>query len=152
MIAPFLVTPIGSKYGYGSEKSSIFTTWYNSLEDPFHLGVNSVFLAPSLTNFMPRFALATPRFARTTQVGFALHKILSSGAKKTEFTPRKNGSPSFSYQVVKKGLLLTTFAHFSLYCSTSKHIKNENTSFGVKNMIFIKLALIFQFFSKWGMW
>ena len=87
-----------------SEKSSIPTSKDDSLVDLSIFERNSVFLVPSLTNFMPRFALATPRFARSPQVGFALHEILRSGTKKTEFPPQKNKSPSFSSLLVGKGL------------------------------------------------
>ena len=87
-----------------SEKSSIPTSKDDSLVDLSIFERNSVFLVPSLTNFMPRFALATPRFARSPQVGFALHEILRSGTKKPEFPPRKNKSPSFSPLIVEKGL------------------------------------------------
>ena len=89
-----------------SEKSSIPTSKDDSLVDLSIFERNSVFLVPSLTNFMPRFALATPRFARSPQVGFALHEILRSGTKKTEFPPQKNKSPSFSSLLVGKGLFL----------------------------------------------
>ena len=87
-----------------SEKSSIPTSKDDSLVDLSIFERNSVFLVPSLTNFMPRFALAAPRFARSPQVGFALHEILRSGTKKPEFPPRKNKSPSFSPLIVEKGL------------------------------------------------
>merc|ERR1712026_233553 len=93
-----------------SEKSSIPTSKDDSLVDLSIFERNSVFLVPSLTNFMPRFALATPRFARSPQVGFALHEILRSGTKKTEFPPQKNKSPSFSSLLVGKELFLTPLA------------------------------------------
>ena len=91
-----------------SEKSSIPTSKDDSLVDLSIFERNSVFLVPSLTNFMPRFALAAPRFARSPQVGFALHEILRSGTKKTEFPPQKNKSPSFSSLLVGKGLFWNT--------------------------------------------
>ena len=101
-----------------SEKSSIPTSKDDSLVDLSIFERNSVFLVPSLTNFMPRFALATPRFARSPQVGFALHEILRSGTKKTEFPPQKNKSPSFSSLLVGKGL----FATAARYSQTSAFI------------------------------
>ena len=111
-----------------SEKSSIPTSKDDSLVDLSIFERNSVFLVPSLTNFMPRFALATPRFARSPQVGFALHEILRSGTKKTEFPPQKNKSPSFSSLLVGKGLLLHYTAHCSTLFFTIEKIKMKNHS------------------------
>ena len=69
------------------KQSSILTTCHNSVENPLILGRNSVFLAPSGMNLIPRYALASPRFARVPQVVSLCIKFQPSGAKKTEFPP-----------------------------------------------------------------
>ena len=44
------------------------------------------FMAPSGMDLKPRFALATPRYARISQYGYAMFQIQALRSHKTEFT------------------------------------------------------------------
>ena len=136
----------------GSEESSISTISFDSLGDPFFLERNSVFLVPSGMNLIPRYALL-----HLASLGFrnGLRSVSNSslqGPKKTEFPPRKNGSPSLSRLIVEKGLLFTTLLHFVPVCYTSSRVlpRFYTAHYYVfiprdKNRLFLSLGIKTQF-------
>ena len=95
-----------SKWGNGKQ-SSMLTTCHNSVVNPLFLGRIHYFW-PLQAWIWYLAGLATPRYRSDSAMSALCIKFQPSGAEKTEFTPLKNESPSFSYQVVKKGLFFTT--------------------------------------------
>ena len=90
----------------------MLTTCHNSVVNPLFLGRNSVFLAPSGLNLIPRYALL-----HLASLGFRnwLRSVSNSslqGPKKLNFSPSKNGFTTMLLQVVNKGLLTV---HFNVF-------------------------------------
>ena len=92
--------------GACGKQSSMLTTCQNSVVNPLLLVRNSVFLAPSGMNLIPRYALL-----HLASLGFRnwLRSVSNSslqGPKKKRIYPSKNGFTTMLLQVVNKGLFL----------------------------------------------
>ena len=87
------------------KQSSILTTCHNSVENPLILGRNSVFLAPSGMNLIPRYALLHLASLVFRNLLRSVSNSSLQGPKKLNFSPSKNGFTTMLLQVVNKGLI-----------------------------------------------
>ena len=81
-------------------------------------------------------------------------KFQPSGAEKTEFTPLKNESPSFSYQVVKKGLFIRKKKCLFFYDfqvveeageNDGKELKGKVVKFGWLDGVYVRFCREIEF-------
>ena len=88
------------------------------------------FLGPFWHEFDTSLRLATPRFARISQLASLCIKFKPSGTQKTEFPSAINGSTSFRYLLVNK---------YSLYAHTTSKREFHNVKTFLSNFYLTEL-------------
>ena len=93
--------------GASGKESNVLTFILNTVVKLIFTRDKLCFLSPSGLNLKPRFALATPRYARTSQYGYALFQIQAVRGQKTEFTTCQKPFTTFLKKKVNKYTLQT---------------------------------------------